>query len=309
MATSLRIALLNCDTPVPNVLAERGLYSDLFAELLRNTASKTPELSGLELDFKAFDSVKGEEPTGEELAQLDAIVISGAAAAAYDKAPWIDSLIAFCRSNETPLIPAQHSRTDHEAGVYILYPSIKLFGACFGHQILCHALFSAPGQNIVSAEGWELGVCAVDLSPAFLSNFGPVTSNKKNPKQMRQQFVHLDHVALSALPRGFHSIGRTKRCAVEGVWKKGRLLTFQGHAEFDRMVNRETVMVFGYKKWGNDFLREALDAVERDDDSIWAASVMLRFFLEEADAERSERFSRNVTSSSSGEDLRIRARL
>ncbi|CAG8983291.1 hypothetical protein HYALB_00002728 [Hymenoscyphus albidus] len=282
MAASLRIALLNCDTPVPNVLAKRGLYSDLFAELLRNTASKTPELSGLELDFKAYDSVKGEEPSGEELAQLDAIVISGA---------------------------VHHSRTDHRAGVYILHPSIKLFGACFGHQILCHALFSGPGQNIVSAEEWELGACPVDLSPTFLSHFGPVTSNKKNPKQMRQQFVHLDHVALSALPRGFHSIGRTERCAVEGVWKKGRLLTFQGHAEFDRMVNRETVKVFGYKKWGNEFLREALDAVERDDDSVWAASVMLRFFLEEADVERSERFGGNVVSSSSGEELRVRARL
>lgn len=94
---------------------------------------------------------------------------------------------------------------------------------------------------------------------------------------------------------------------MEGVWKKGRLLTFQGHAEFDRFVNRETVKVFGYKKWETRFMKETLDAVEKDDDSVWAAVVMLKFFLEEADSERIEGFSENVTSSEEG--LRTRARL
>lgn len=78
MAPSLRIAVLNSDTPVPNVLAERGLYSDIFADLLSNTANQTPELSGLELTFKGYDSVKGEEPSLEDLSQLDVIIITGA---------------------------------------------------------------------------------------------------------------------------------------------------------------------------------------------------------------------------------------
>ena len=69
------------------------------------------------------------------------------------------------------------------------------------------------------------------------------------------------------------SIGRSEHCALQGVWKKGRVLTYQGHAEFDRFVNGETAKVFGRGLW-------SLETVERDDDALWAAGVMVRFFLE-----------------------------
>lgn len=58
------------------------------------------------------------------------------------------------------------------------------------------------------------------------------------------------------------------------------MLTFQGHAEFDRFVNAETVKVFGAPIWSDDFMERTLEGVDRDDDSVWAAGVMLRFFLE-----------------------------
>jgi hypothetical protein len=38
---------------------------------------------------------------------------------------------------------------------------------------------------------------------------------------------------------------------------------------------------FGKPIWDEGFLGKALEAVERDDDAIWAAGVMLRFFLED----------------------------
>lgn len=67
---------------------------------------------------------------------------------------------------------------------------------------------------------------------------------------------------------------------LQGVWEQGRVLTYQGHAEFDRFVNEETVKVFGGPIWSEDFMVRTLEAVDRDDDAIWAAGVMLRFFLE-----------------------------
>ena len=118
MNQSLRIAVLDCDTPVPNVYAQRGLYSDIFADLLKDAASKTPELSGLRLEFSKYDTVRGEEPSEEDLKKLDAIIVTGAgkhwllsvilaltdfeqAAAAYDKAPWIEVLAVLLRSKST----------------------------------------------------------------------------------------------------------------------------------------------------------------------------------------------------------------
>lgn len=59
------------------------------------------------------------------------------------------------------------------------------------------------------------------------------------------------------------------------------MLTFQGHAEFDRFVNGETFKVFSKAAgWTEEFLVEQLKGVDRDDDAVWAAGVMLRFFLE-----------------------------
>lgn len=75
------------------------------------------------------------------------------------------------------------------------------------------------------------------------------------------------------------SIGRSEHCALQGIWKRGRVLTYQGHAEFDEFVNGETVKVFG-KYWEEEFLQQALRNVENgEDDALWAAGVMLRFFL------------------------------
>jgi hypothetical protein len=77
MNRSLRIAVLDCDTPVPNVYAERDLYSDIFEALLRDAATKTPEFAGLKLEFSKYDSVKRVEPSDEDLQRLDGIIITG----------------------------------------------------------------------------------------------------------------------------------------------------------------------------------------------------------------------------------------
>jgi hypothetical protein len=98
------------------------------------------------------------------------------------------------------------------------------------------------------------------------------------------QFVHADHVVIdpSVLAKeGFESIGRSEHCALQGIWKRGRVLTYQGHAEFDRFVNSETIKVFGKPIWTESVLEQALSSVEEDDDALWAAEVMLRFFLED----------------------------
>lgn len=75
------------------------------------------------------------------------------------------------------------------------------------------------------------------------------------------------------MKEGFESIGRSEHCALQGVWKRGRVLTYQGHAEFDRFVNGETAKVFGKGDWSEE-------SILREDDALWAAGVMLKFFLE-----------------------------
>ncbi|KUJ16897.1 class I glutamine amidotransferase-like protein [Mollisia scopiformis] len=262
---SLHIVVLDCDTPVLNVYAARGTYGDIFEALLRDAAFHTQGVPELDLEFSSFDCVRGNLPTVENLDGVDGIIITGSAASAYDNAPWIHSLIEFTKE------------------LYNNRPHIRLFGSCFGHQLIAHALFSTPSNPVVARDpkGWELGVQPISLSDPILSHFGPVLSNPSSPTQLRMQFVHADHVVLHPIPEGFAALGSSEHCALQGIWRQGRVLTFQGHAEFDRFVNGETFKVFSKAAgWEEKYLVEQLKGVEKDDDAIWAAGMMLRFFLE-----------------------------
>ena len=73
----LHIAVLDCDTPVPNVYAERGLYSDIFAALLRKSVEKTPSLPPVDLQFSKYDCVAGHVPSEDDLLQIDGVIITG----------------------------------------------------------------------------------------------------------------------------------------------------------------------------------------------------------------------------------------
>jgi len=88
------------------------------------------------------------------------------------------------------------------------------------------------------------------------------------------------------LPTDFVSVGRSEHCALQGIYKSGRALTFQGHAEFDEWINRETVTAFGKPIWSKEVLEAALEKVKgegkAEDDSLYAARIMLEFFAEEA---------------------------
>jgi hypothetical protein len=71
------IAIFDCDTPVPSVYAERGLYSHIFEVLLRDAQKKTSELQDLDLKFRGYDCVQGQLPSEQELRKIDAIIITG----------------------------------------------------------------------------------------------------------------------------------------------------------------------------------------------------------------------------------------
>lgn len=71
---SVRLALLLCDTPLPNVVAEHGTYHEIFSNLL--TASVP---TGSTYSLNSFDVVeKMEYPPLNE--QWDGILLSGSGA-------------------------------------------------------------------------------------------------------------------------------------------------------------------------------------------------------------------------------------
>ncbi|ETS86293.1 hypothetical protein PFICI_00121 [Pestalotiopsis fici W106-1] len=270
-----RIAMFNADTPVPNVLAKRGSYGAIFHGLLSQAARRVaPHLT---IESEEFNVVLGEYP--EDPAKFDMLLVTGAAASAYDKDEWISRLGEYLRD------------------AYSQQPQVKLFGSCFGHQLLCQTLLADHGAVVEKdGKGWEVGVHPIRLSDGFVKATGlqsdgkwasPKTNNgtavvAAEPKTMRLQFIHADHVILpppTSMPPNWFVVGSTDHCAVQGVYNPGRVLTYQGHFEFDRFVNAETLTVFG-TRWNGEVLQSDLDKVNFDDDSEFAAEIVVRFLLD-----------------------------
>lgn len=259
--------MLNADVPVPNVYANKAItYGQIFHELLAAAAQKVSAEAPVTIESENFDVVKGEYPSS--LADFDGIIISGSANSAYDDLDWIRRLDEYIEK-------AYHNE-----------PSVKIYGSCFGHQLVCQSLLKNHGVRVeVDLNGWEIGVKEITFNPRFRNNFGKGSKIIEPgiegvPDKMRLQFVHHDHVIIpSPLPPSWITAGSTEHCAVQGVYEPGRVLTLQGHFEFDKFVNSETVKFF-FPTWDAQLLETILEAVDADDDAIAAAEMVLKFFME-----------------------------
>ncbi|CAG9990884.1 unnamed protein product [Clonostachys byssicola] len=251
---TIRIAMLNADTPVPNVAAKRGSYGNIFHDLLVAAASRVaPHIT---IESEDFDVVRGEYPRSPS--DFDNILVTGSASSSYDDNQWIHKLDAYLLD------------------VYQNFPQVRLFGSCFGHQIICQSILRDCGAYVAkNPQGWEIGVHEIKVSPAYRKACYDQPS-------LRLQFIHSDNVNIPSpenLPSSWITMGSTDECAVQGVYEPGRVLTFQGHFEFDRFINSETLKTFG-AKWNAEILQSALDNTDREDDSEVAADMVVRFMVE-----------------------------
>jgi len=75
MKTPLRIAILQCDQPPPDVVALYGKYDRIFAALLESAAPGVGLDPKADLELSAFDVVGAQEYP--DLGDVDAVLISG----------------------------------------------------------------------------------------------------------------------------------------------------------------------------------------------------------------------------------------
>ncbi|KAH7402953.1 class I glutamine amidotransferase-like protein [Pyrenochaeta sp. MPI-SDFR-AT-0127] len=267
MAHTIRICMFNADVPVPIVHAQKAsTYGRIFHQIL--AAAGRQILPNTIIESIDYDVMKGEFPAS--LADVDAIFVSGSAYSTYDDKEWIRRL------------------DDYIFGVYCSHSKVKIFGSCFGHQLICQSLLKRFGVKIeADPKGWEIGVKEIALHERFRHMLGKNSkclASQSIPKKMRLQFVHHDHVVIpnpEILPSSWVMLGSTQHCAVQGVYEPGRILTFQGHFEFDRLVNSETIKFF-FPTWAPEVLKETLEAIDSEDDAISAAEIVLRFLAEKS---------------------------
>jgi GMP synthase-like glutamine amidotransferase len=310
----IHVAALDADIPCLSVYKARGLYSSQFRVLLQAAAqrlNKDPEtshLGHLAIHVTAFDAVGGSLPSletlrtkpqspaephaGGPLGLIDAILITGSASSAYEDLPWIHQMKFFIQT------------------VHTNYPYVKLFGSCFGHQIIAHALLGTKTSATHSTfhvapspAGFEMGIQPITLYPSFTARFPPLAqATAQHP--FRIQLIHGDEVVPTPeteaaavhqgdipLPAPWSSIGRSAQCLTQGLYNPGRVLTYQGHFEFDTFVNTELALEFGRRaNWPAADVADYLEKINRsrvpgkeDDDSAKAAAEAVVMFFVGAD--------------------------
>jgi GMP synthase-like glutamine amidotransferase len=168
---------------------------------------------------------------------------------------------------------------------------VRLVGVCFGHQIIGRAL----GQKVGRSEGgWEISVTPMQLTTKGKELFGldevvsyylPYTATLPSPRlhTFPSQAIHQMHQdAVFTYPPSVEHLGHSPSCHVQGMYEKKRLITTQGHPEFDGDIvaelleNRHDRGVFD-----DETYEDAMGRVRRKHDGVKVAAAFLRFMVEE----------------------------
>ena len=92
--------------------------------------------------------------------------------------------------------------------------------------------------------------------------------------------MHRDVVA--SYPSEVEKLGSSPRCDVQGMWAKNRLITVQGHPEFNEQIVRE-LLESRHKKgiFDDSTFQDAMGRVGNHHDGVVVAAAFLRFLLDD----------------------------
>lgn len=75
-------------------------------------------------------------------------------------------------------------------------------------------------------------------------------------------------------------IGASRLCDVQGVYKPGKVLTFQGHPEFDGFLNEQGVENLGKSAvLSREQVADSLSQIHQEDDATLHGEVLIDFIL------------------------------
>ncbi|EMD69844.1 hypothetical protein COCSADRAFT_106890 [Bipolaris sorokiniana ND90Pr] len=248
MKTPLRIAILECDTPPPALVEKYGRYDRIFTTLLEAAAEDLGLSPKQDLELSAFDVVTAQEYP--DLEKIDAVLISGSKHNSFDNDPWILKLVEFTQT-------------------LLKQDRVRVIGVCFGHQILGRAAGAKVGR---SDDGWEISVLPVQL-----------TAKGKEIFQQDSLAIHQMHRdVVFEYPADVEKLGGSPRCLVQGMYKKGKLISLQGHPEFTEPIVSYLVQMRAEQGiFEEEQARDALERVGNHHDGLVIAKAFLRFLLDD----------------------------
>jgi len=252
MRPPLRIAVLECDTPLPETKARYGGYGGVFEALLKAGADALgqPDIisSSSGLDVTKWN-VEHEE-VYPDLDNIDAILLSGSKHNSFENVPWILKLVEFVKR-------------------VLAQDRVRIIGVCFGHQIVGRALGAKVDRSSV---GWEVSVTPMSLTEKGRELF------EKDDLDLQQ--MHKDIVY--NLPEGTELLGYSPKCDVQGFYVRRRLITVQGHPEFTSQIVSEIAKSrHAQGIFDEAMYRDAISRVDNPHDGVAVSKAFLKFLLDD----------------------------
>ena len=83
-------------------------------------------------------------------------------------------------------------------------------------------------------------------------------------------------------PPTVEHLGNSPRCEVQGMYEKGRLITVQGHPEFNEEIMRELLESrHAQGVFGDDVYQDGMDRVANHHDGVAVSRAFVKFLLED----------------------------
>ncbi|KAI4205759.1 MAG: hypothetical protein LQ350_000256 [Teloschistes chrysophthalmus] len=245
----LRIAILECDTALPQTLLKYKRYGAISSALLESGAEAAGLRKG-DVEIGIWDVVN-EVGVFPKMEDVDGVFLTGSKFDSFADIPWTNKLVDYVKE-----ILAQDR--------------VRLVGVCFGHQIIGRAMGARVGRN--DSQGWEVSVTDVDLTAEGKKFF-----DGKDVLSIYQ--MHKDIVF--DYPHGVQPLGSTFRCKVQGMFVPQRVLTVQGHPEFTEEILVEILELRHQQGvFGDEIYREAMGRVGRGHDGLVVGRKFVEFLLE-----------------------------
>ena len=194
----MKVGILITDRVRDELVAEYGDYPDMFENLLKGADGEV-EISRFYTQHSLPENV-----------DCDGYVITGSRHSVYDDLPWIGELVHFIRK--------------------VLSAGKKIVGVCFGHQLMAHYF---GGLVEKSEKGWAVGVhkSQVTMKQSWMKFVGGSSS-----REFSLVSSHQDQVV--SMPSNGLLYATNEFCPIAGFVVDDKVMTVQGHPEFDKEYAR-----------------------------------------------------------------------
>ena len=161
-----------------------------------------------------------------------------------------------------------------------------MIGCCFGHQIVGRALGAECGRNPV---GWETAVNEVQLTQKGKEIFqvdhlvcvGGHWSCHVYADRYSQEINQMHRDMIFYYPQGVEELGSSPACKVQGMYSPKRLLTVQGHPEFNQEIVEEILETrHALGVFNDEQLEASMKRAVMPHDGLVVSQAFVRFLLE-----------------------------